>query len=475
MSFINGALRSGTGTSHAVHNPADGSVVGTVEFATPAVMTQAIDAAAQAALTWGNTTAAARERILLRVADVIEANTAELVRILTDEAGSTFGKAMFEVGYTAGMLRSAAGEARRTFGHVIPADEAGVISMTIRRPLGVVAAISPFNYPFLLGTKKIAMALAAGNAVVQKPSEETSLIALKVAELFSQAGLPDGVLNVVPGEGASLGAVLLEDPRVRLISFTGSTRVGRLLAVECARQGKKITLELGGKSPVVVLADADLTYAVNTATFGGFTHQGQICMAGTRIIVEAPLYDAFVEAFAAKVAGLKTGSPREPDTIIGPLIRARQCEFIAARIEAARQAGARVATGGSYQGNFFAPTVVADVTSEMSIFQDELFGPVICVIKARDADHALELANDTKYGLSAAVLTNDLNMAFKFAQGMESGSVHINSSTIDDNPHAPFGGVKDSGMGREGGQWSMEEMTETKWVTIQMGERHYPF
>ena len=475
MSFINGRLTAEPSDARPVLSPADGRLVGEVAFGTPATMTKAIDAAAAAAKHWGKTLAAQRELLLIRAADRIEARAQELVDLLIDEAGSTFGKAQFEVAFTAAMLRSAAGEARRIFGAVIPSDEAGVLSMTIRRPLGVVGAIAPFNYPFLLGTKKICLSLAAGNTVVLKPSEETSLIGLKSAEIFHEAGFPEGVLNVVPGDGALLGKVLLEDPRVRLISFTGSTRVGRLLATECARLGKKITLEMGGKSPVIVLKDADLAYAVNTAAFGIFIHQGQICMAGSRIIVEAPIYDAFVEAFTAKTKNLKMGDPREPDTVIGPLIRASQCEFIDKAIKAAVAQGAQVKTGGAYKGNFFAPTVVADVTPDMAIFQDELFGPVASVIKARDPDHALELANDSKYGLSSAIITNDLNLALKFATELESGIVHVNSSTIEDNPHAPFGGVKDSGLGREGGQWSMEELTETKWITIQQGQRHYPF
>ncbi|WP_197706426.1 aldehyde dehydrogenase family protein [Magnetospirillum sp. 15-1] len=475
MAFINGEMIDCGGSPSAVINPANGETVGHVRMADAKVMARAIDAAAAAGKTWGNTLAAERELILIRMADMVETRRDELVSILIDEAGSTFGKAMFEVEFTAAMLRSAAGEARRIFGHVIPSDAPGTLSLTIRRPLGVVGAIAPFNYPFLLGTKKICMALAAGNTVVLKPSEETSLIGLKSAEIFQAAGLPAGVLNVVPGDGATLGKVLVEDPRVRLISFTGSTRVGRLLATQCAGQGKKITLEMGGKSPLVVLGDADVDYAVKTAAFGIFSHQGQICMAGSRIIVEAGIYDAFLDRFVAKVKTLKMGDPRQPDTVIGPLIRRSQCAFVAERIAGAVKAGARVLCGGHSTGNFFEPTVIADVVPAMAVFREELFGPVASVIKARDAEHALELANDSCYGLSSAVLTNDLQLAMRFAQELESGIVHINSSTIEDNPHAPFGGVKDSGMGREGGQWSMEEMTETKWITIQQGVREYPF
>lgn len=474
--YINGKLVAPANCAKVpVVNPANGQTIGHVVMADAAVMRQAIDAAAAASVEWGRSRAADRERILLRAAEVVEARQQEIIDVLIDEAGSTLGKTLFEVTYTAGLLRSAAGEARRINGQVLPSDAPETLSFVIRRPLGVIAAISPFNYPFLLSTKKVCMALAAGNTVVLKPSEETSLIGLKIAEIFEAAGLPPGVLNVVPGDGPTVGQVILDDPRVKLVSFTGSTSVGRALAVECAKRGKRITLEMGGKSPVVVLKDADVDYAVNTAIFGMFAHQGQICMAGTRVIVEAPIYASFVERFVKKAQSLQLGDPRDIKTVIGPLIRRSQCGFIADLVAKAKDQGARLLCGGTYQDNFFAATVLADVTPDMDVFRQELFGPVASLIEARDADHALELANDSCYGLSSAVLTNDLQMAMKFAQELEAGMVHINSSTVDDEPHAPFGGVKDSGLGREGGHWSMDELTETKWVTIQQGRREYPF
>jgi acyl-CoA reductase-like NAD-dependent aldehyde dehydrogenase len=476
MPFINGrsiALDEKDATT--VVNPANGNVVAKVFMSSPKEMTQAIDAAYAARESWGNTSPAEREIVLIRAAEILEAKRGEIVDVLIDEAGSTFGKAQFEVSFTVNMIRATSGEARRIFGQVIPSDVPGLLSFAIRRPLGVIVGISPFNFPLILSTKKIVMALAAGNTFVLKPSEETSLLGLKIAEVFQEAGLPPGVLNVVPGDGPTLGPAMIEDPRVKLISFTGSTAVGRLLAVQCATHGKKITLEMGGKSPLVVLKDADVDYAVDTACFGLFIHQGQICMAGSRIIVEAPIHQAFLDKFVAKVKKLKVGDPRDPHTVIGPLIRSTQCDFIDKRIRSSVAAGARVLTGGTYKGNFFDPTVIDGVVPGMEVFTDELFGPVASVIKADDADHAMKLANDTRYGLSSAVLTNDLQAALKFALGLEAGMVHINSSTIHDEPHIPFGGVKDSGMAREGGHWSMEEMTELKWVTIQQGQRHYPF
>ncbi len=259
--------------------------------------------------------------------------------------------------------------------------------------------------------------MAAGNTFVLKPSEETSLVGLKIAEIFDKAGLPPGVLNVVTGDGPTLGEALYSDPRVKAILFTGSTAVGRHIGVECARRGKKFDLEMGGKSPLLLMMkDAHLKYAVDTACFGLFIHQGQICMAGSRVIVEEPVYEEFLDLFVAKVKSLKVGDPRDPETVIGPLIRASQCPFIASRIESSQAEGARVLRGGTYEGNYFQPAKIADVTPSMSVLQEELFGPVVSVIKAKDADDAIRLANDTRYGLTSAVITNDLQLAMRCAR-----------------------------------------------------------
>jgi aldehyde dehydrogenase (NAD+) len=474
--YINGAAIEGPPAAFSdVINPANRKPFAKVLMAKPDHMRKAIDAAYAAKDTWGRTLAAERELVLQRAADVLENSRQEVVDLLIDEAGSTFGKAQFEVSFTVNMLRAVSGEARRIQGSVMPADVPGMMSIAIRRPLGVVAGIAPFNFPLILATKKVCLALAAGNTFILKPSEETSLVGLKIAELFQKAGLPAGVLNVVPGDGPTHGLVLVSDPRVRLISFTGSTAVGKMIAMECAKNGKRVILELGGKSPLIVLKDADLDYAVSTACFGIFIHQGQICMAGSRIIVEAPIYDAFLDRFVAKAKTLKVGDPRDPHTVIGPLIRSSQCGLIDGKIKESVVAGARVLTGGTHEGNFYQPTVVADVKPGMPAFRDELFGPVAAVAMADDANHALKLANDTAYGLSSAVLTNDLQLAMKFAMELEAGMVHINGPTVHDEATVPFGGVKDSGSGREGGHWSMDELTETKWITIQMGFRPYPF
>ena len=292
-----------------VLNPANQKPFARIFMAQAQHMHAAIDAADAAKAAWGNSPAALREKILHRAADELESATNDIVDLLIGEGGSTFGKAHFEVPFAANMLRSIAGEARRVQGDVFPSDVSGLLSLAIRRPLGVVAGISPFNFPVVLALKKVAFALATGNTFVLKPSEETSLVGLKLAEIFERAGLPPGVLNVVPGDGPTLARVLFDDPRVKLISFTGSTAVGRLIAVECAKKGKRVILEMGGKSPLIVLKDADVDYAVDTACFGIFIHQGQICMAGSRIIVEAPIYETFLQRFAAKAKTLQVGDP----------------------------------------------------------------------------------------------------------------------------------------------------------------------
>jgi vanillin dehydrogenase len=395
---------------------------------------------------------------------------------LIEEAGSTLLKAGYETHHTPNYLRSMAGECRRVKGETYLSDYPGVKSYATRRPLGTVLSIAPFNFPLLLGIRKIGFALAAGNTVILKPSEMTPVIGLKLGELFRDAGLPPGVLNVIPAMGAELGDGLITDKRVRFVTFTGSSKVGWQVGAKAAAAGKRFALELGGKNPIIVLNDADIDYAVNTAAFSNFMHQGQVCMTGSRVIVEAGIYDEFCKRFAAKVGGLKYGAnPREPGLIVGPLIRATQAPFIKEQVDKAVAAGARLLCGGNYEGNVFQPTVVADITQSMSIFRTECFGPVASVIKASDWQHALKLANDSDYGLSSSVITNDLQKAIALSEGIESGACHINGPSIRDEPVIPFGGVKDSGFGREGGHFSMDELTELKWVTIQTGQNKYPF
>ena len=475
--FIDGEwVDSVSGTIKDNVNPADGDVIARIHQADKEDFEKAFAAAEQAFKTWGKTLANEREKILMKAADILETRLQDYIDAIVSDTGGTLLKAGFEANFVVNMLRSAAGECRRIFGETIPADSAGMFSMTIRKPLGVIAGISPFNFPFILSTKKICLALAAGNTFVLKPPNDTPVIALMIAELFEAAGLPKGVLNVVPGKSSVFGDMATSDPRVKMVTFTGSTGIGRQLALKAAKYGKKITLEMGGKSPFVVLRDADLDFAVNTAAFGVFMHQGQICMSGTRLVVEEPHYDEFCKRLAAKAKGLKVGDPREPDTVIGPLITAAQCPVVDELVRDAADKGAKVLAGGNFRDAYYEPTVIADVDNSMKIFYDECFAPVAVVCKAKDHEEALALANDNLYGLSSAVMTNDLDKMMYFAQNLEAGMTHFNHATVYDEPHVPFGGIKDSGFGREGGHYSMEEMTEVKWITISPSGGHpYPF
>ena len=474
--FIDGEwVESSSGTILDDLNPASGEVFGCVHQASAEDLERTIAAAYRARESWGGTLANEREAILLRAADVLEKRVPEVADVLIDEAGSTFGKAMFEASFVVNLLRSAAGECRRITGETMPSDSPGVFSMSVRRPLGVIAGIAPFNFPFLLATKKVALALAAGNTFILKPATYTPVTGLKIAEIFEAASLPKGVLNVVPVQGSVLGNTFVADPRIRMITFTGSTEVGRELSAEAGKHFKRITLELGGKSPLIVLKDADVDYAVNAAAFGIFLHQGQVCMANSRLIVEAPIFDAFCDKLTARIKGFQVGDPHDPQTVIGPLIDRKQCRVLDGHVADAVAKGAKLLTGGKSDGAFYQPTILAGVTPDMLVFREESFGPAVSVIRAADSEEALTLANDSCYGLSSGLITNDLQKAFDLSLRLEAGMVHINDSSIMDEPHVPFGGVKDSGFGREGGHHSMDEMTELKWITVQLGQRKFPF
>ncbi len=474
--FIGGEwVPSESGQTLEITSLVSGKSFGRVSLAGRDDAVKAVDAANLAFKGWRRTAPSEREAILLKAADILAHRRDDIVDILQNEAGSTFGKAMFEAGFIVDIVRCAAGECRRVSGTTYATDIPGAFSYSLRRPLGVVVGISPFNFPIVLGGKKMAFALAAGNCFILKPSEVTPLCGLLLGEIFQEAGAPAGVVSVLPGEGAELGDALIGHPAVKLVTFTGSTHVGKQIAQTCAAKLKKVTLELGGKNPFVILKDADLDYAVQASAFSAFIHQGQVCMAGSRIIVEKDLYDDFCARFTDKVKTLKVGSLAEKDTVIGPLIRSAQCGKIGELIDDALSRGAKVLTGGGWEDNMFEPTVIADVTPEMRIFHEECFGPIAVIIKADDAKQALALANNTEYGLSAAVFTNDVKLANFFSENIEAGMVHVNGPTVRDEAHIPFGGIKYSGLGREGGQYSIEEMTALKWVTVQNDKAHFPF
>ena len=446
--YINGEWKNTvTGYISQDKNPADDSIFAQVHFAGREEVDEAIASAQKAWKPWADTTADEKERILLKAADWMQEHIDEVAGVLMGESGSAFGKAYFEAGFAVDILRAAAGECRRVFGEV-QQQAPGEISMIRRLPLGVVAGIAPFNFPLLLALKKVAFALAAGNTFVLKPASATPVSGVMIAKALDAAGLPKGVFNLVPGSGEAVGKMLVEDERIRMVAFTGSTAVGKGIAAKASQRLKKYTLEMGGKNPLILLKDFDVEQAVKIAGFGAFFHQGQICMCTSRMIVEEPVYDQFCEKFTAYAKTMKVGDPHQQDTIIGPLIKQEQCQIIDSQIKDAVSKGAVLLTGGTHEGNYYQPTVLSNVTPDMRIFYEESFGPVTSIIKAKDERDAVRLCNDNEYGLSSSLLTNDLSKAMALSLDMEAGMVHINNATVSDNSTVAFGGVKNSGVGR---------------------------
>lgn len=470
---------SATGQTFDNYNPYTGEVFAKIAAARREDARRAIDAAAEAFPTWAATPPSERARYFLKAADILESRQQEVLPILRDETGATFGWGMFQLGFTPGLFRAAAAQVHMVTGEIIPADQQGAFFMTLRQPVGVVAGISPWNAPMILSLRAVALPMAYGNTTVLKPSAESPVSGgLIFAEILDEAGLPKGVFNVVtngPGYSEEVGDELIEHPAVRRISFTGSTEVGREIAEKAGKLLKRVALELGGSDPVIILRDADIDYAVNAVCFGRFLHQGQICMSSKRVIVEKPIAEEFIEKFAKKASGLKVGDPQEPDTVIGPLINQTQLDTIVEQVEDAVARGAKVLCGGKHEGLCYYPTVLTDVTQDMKVVTEETFGPVAPVIVVDDVEEAIRVANSSPYGLSSGVITRDFEKGLTIAERLETGMVHINDSSVHDEPQVPFGGVKDSGYGRHGGLAALEEFTELRWVTMQRTPRHYPF
>ena len=460
-------------------DPYTGDVTATVPAGTRGDARAAIDAATSSFPAWSKAAPAERQAVFLRAADILESRRDEVVALLAAETGSSFGFGMFQMGFVPGLFRQAAGIAYSPIGEILPSDMPGAMAMGLRRPVGVVGAIAPWNAALILSARSISAPLALGNTVVLKPSEESPYVGgLMWGEIFSEAGLPDGVLNVVthaPGEAAPIGEELAENPHVRRINFTGSTATGRKLAELAGRNLKRVVLELGGYNPLIVLEDAAIDYSVDAAAFGAFLHQGQICMSARRIIVERPIADEFIARFATKTAGLKVGDPREHDTIIGPLINRKALETVSGRVKDAISKGAKLLAGGEAVGPCFQATLLADVPEDSEFARVETFGPVAAIEVVDSADEAIDRANATSYGLASGILTGDPDKGLALAERLEAGIVHINDQPVNDEPQMPFGGVKDSGWGRFGGTAAIEEFTDLRWVTVQSGTRPFPF
>jgi vanillin dehydrogenase len=437
----------------------------------------AADAAGEAFRDWSQTPPAQRRELLQKAAGLLMERAPEIAGVMTQETGATFGWGMFNCQLAAGMLGEAAAQTTAATGEVIPSDVPGLMAMGLRQPAGVVLAIAPWNAPVILATRAVAAPVAFGNTVVLKASDVCPRTHGEVARVLVDAGIPAGVVNLITHEADAAPDVvdeLIAHPAVRRINFTGSTRVGRLVAENAARHLKRVLLELGGKAPLVVLRDADLDEAVAAAKFGAFFHQGQICMATERIVVERPVADSFAEQLGEQAASIAVGDPREPETQLGPMINRAALERVAGLVDDAVQRGAQVVTGGEAEGPCYRPTVLTGVTPEMRIYHEESFGPVVGLMSVDGPEEAVRIANDTEYGLAAAVFGGHVPTALDLARQIESGICHVNGATVHDEPQMPFGGVKASGWGRFGGKAAIEEFTELRWITVQHGSRHYP-
>lgn len=457
-----------SGKTFPDRNPLDDSVYVQAAEAGAEDVDKAVKAAHAAFRTFRDTTAKEREGILCAAAEILQRDSQEFAQILIDEVGSPAFKAHFEIDMSIDMLRAAAGMARNITGQTIPSDHPGRFSMSVRAPLGVVASITPFNVPLIKGIRLSANPIACGNTVVLLPSEEAPRLARRIGRLYQEAGLPDGVFNVVTGYGHQIGDSLTTHPLVRAMTFTGSSLVGAHIRKLAAEHNKRVVLELGGKSPLVILDDADLDKAVQGACRSIFLYQGQVCMGASRIYVQRGVYNRFRKAFKAAAEQLGMGDLEDHATVLGPIISERQRNRVSNHIEDAREKGADVLTGGEWNGNRCSPTILENVNSSMTVYANETFGPVTSLYPVDDLDEALELSNDSEFGLSAAIYTSSLDSAMKYALRVESGMVHVNAPTLHDEPHVPFGGVKNSGVGREGAVDDIDTMTEWKWITIQM-------
>ncbi len=458
-------------------NPLTGEVASSA-VAMKANNIPAIAAKAAAAFPgWASQGPNARRAVLMNAASALEAKKDAFVAAMMAETGSTAGWAMFNLGLAAGMVREAAALTTQIAGEVIPSDKPGCLAMALKEPVGVILGIAPWNAPIILGVRAIAVPLACGNAVILKASENCPRTHELIIEAFVEAGFPEGVVNVVtnaPEDAAEVVGALIDAPEVKRINFTGSTGVGRIIAKRAAEHLKPCLLELGGKAPLIVLEDADLDEAVKAAAFGAFMNQGQICMSTERIIVVEAVADAFAAKFGGKAQSMATGDPRQGNTPLGAVVDRKTVTHINALIEDAVAKGATLLSGGTADSVLMPATVVDGVTSAMNLYRDESFGPVVAMIRARDAEHAVELANDTEYGLSAAVFTRDTAKGLSIARRIKSGICHINGPTVHDEAQMPFGGVGASGYGRFGGRQGIDSFTETRWITVETQPGHFP-
>lgn len=458
-------------------DPVTGEVATKAPAGGPADARAAADAAAAAFPQWSAIGPGERRKLLLKAADIMDSKAGEFIRLMTAETGSTGPWGGFNTMFAANVLREAASMTTQVSGEIIPSDKPGNMAMAIRQPAGVCVGIAPWNAPVILGTRAIAMPLACGNTVVLKASEMCPATHRLIGQVMREAGFPKGVVNVVtnaPADAAEVVEALVAHPAVKRINFTGSTRVGKIIAKLAAEHLKPVLLELGGKAPLIVLDDADLDAAVNAAAFGAYMNQGQICMSTERIIVDEKVADTFVKKLAAKAKGLPSGDPRG-HVVLGSLVSLQAAERVEEMVQDAVAKGAALVAGGNRNGAIMEATLVDKVTRDMRIYSEESFGPAKSVIRVKGDDEAVRIANDTEYGLSSAVFSRDIQRAMAVARRIESGICHINGPTVHDEAQMPFGGVKASGYGRFGGRAAIAEFTDLRWITVEDPHQHYPF
>ncbi len=466
--FVTDAWREAQKT-YTIFNPANGEKVAEVADCGEAEAARAAEVSAQAWESWRHTTAFERSALLLRWRDLIMAHQEALARTMTREMGKPIGEARGEVAYAAGFVTWYAEEAKRVYGDTLASHAADKRLFAVKQPVGPTFAVTPWNFPAAMVTRKAAPALAAGCTFILKPAEQTPLSALHLAALWEEAGGPKGTLQVLPtNDPGPVANTLIDDPRVRKVTFTGSTEVGRMLYERSAKTIKKISLELGGHAPYLVFEDADLDKAVQDAIACKFRNTGQTCVCANRIYVHNSLLEAFTRRYSEAVAALQVGDPLSDGTQIGPLVDKQGLEKVKAHVKDALDKGATVVTGGNaLDGLFFEPTVLSGVTEDMQLMREETFGPVAPILSFESDDEAVRLANDTPYGLAAYLYTNDLSRAFRVSERLEYGIVGVNDG-VPSTPHAPFGGVKESGVGREGGKWGIEEYLEVKYISMAL-------
>ncbi|MBB3945299.1 acyl-CoA reductase-like NAD-dependent aldehyde dehydrogenase [Rhizobium skierniewicense] len=476
--LINGSERAAeSGRTYDRINPYTGDVATTAAAASLGDARRAIEAAATAFPAWSKTGPGERRKILLKAADIMESKVEEFSELVTAETGATGPWGAFNVMFAASILRESAAMTTQISGEVIPSDKPGSLSMGMRQAAGVCLGIAPWNAPVILGTRAIAMPLACGNTVILKASEQCPGTHRLIAQCLVDAGLPAGVINVItnaPEDAPGIVEHLISDERVRRVNFTGSTKVGRIIAELCGRHLKPALLELGGKAPLIVLDDADIDGAVNAAAFGAFANMGQICMSTERLIVHEAVADEFVAKLTAKARSLPAGDPRG-HVVLGSMISAQAAAKMDELTADAISKGAKLVAGGKREGSVVEATLLDGVTPDMRLYSEESFGPVKPVIRVSSEDEAIRIANDTEYGLSSAVFSRDIKRALSVAGRIESGICHINGPTVSDEAQMPFGGVKGSGYGRFGGKSGIAEFTELRWITIEDPNQHYPF